>query len=336
MKARAIEPLMGDLFDALGRAPAPLEPMPRPKPTTRPPAPALPSSVPPSPGPLRSLSRPAAQPPPPQPHPHRSPALWRAVVFPHLSEQSLTLERLGRIAQRFTSLVSLEPPNALLLEVRGSVRLFGSLERLQGEIDGAWRRLALEASSATAPSTLAALWLARGAAQVTLEEQGALAGALAALPLGVTAWDEKVVHTLRSMGVTRLGELLRLPRGGLARRFGRSMVRDLEVALARQGSPRRRFVPLERFRERRDFESEVESVERLLALLTPMIERCALFLRRRQAGVQSLELRLKYRERPPRHIRLGLASITSARARLEDTVLHTLLRLELEAPVRSV
>ncbi len=321
MKARAIEPLMGDLFDPLGRAPAGRAPAGR--------APA-----PPTP-------RPKAQPPPqpplaPPPLPRRSAALWRAVVFPHLSEQSLTLERLGRIAQQFTSFVSLEPPNALLLEVRGSVRLFGSLERLQDEIDGAWRRLELEASSATAPSTLAALWLARGAVQVTLEERGALAGALGALPLRVTAWDEEVLHTLRSMGVTRLGELLRLPRAGLARRFGRSLVGDLEVALARQGAPRRHFVPLERFRERRDFESEIETVDRLLALLAPMIERCALFLCSRQAGVQALELRLKYREHPPRHIRLGLASITSARARLEDTVMHTLLRLELEAPVRSV
>jgi len=264
------------------------------------------------------------------------PALWHAVVFPRLTESTWTLARLSRIAQQFTSFVSVEPPNALLLEVRGSVRLFGSLERLRSDIDAAWRRLELENSSATAPSTLAALWLARGDARVSLDHPGALAGALAALPLPVTGWDEEVLHTLRAMGVTRLGELLRLPRGGLARRFGAAVLRDIEVALARQAVPRRRFVPLERFRERRDFESEVETVEGLLALLTPMIEHCANFLRARQAGVQTLELRLKYRERAPRHIRLGLASITSARARLEDTVMYTLLRLELEAPVRSV
>ena len=62
--------------------------------------------------------------------------------------------------------------------------------------------------------------------------------------------------------------------------------------LARQPAPRRAFVPRERFRERCDFESEIEHVAYLEKALQPLIERCALFLRNRQAGVQRLKLRL--------------------------------------------
>src|ERR1700691_2435610 len=96
---------------------------------------------------------------PPTPHAAghaRSRQLWYAVVFPELAgmeHAAAVLQRLCLYAQRFTSFVSIEPPNALLLEIRGSLRLFGSLERLQAGIDACWRRLALPAHSVTAPST---------------------------------------------------------------------------------------------------------------------------------------------------------------------------------------
>jgi protein ImuB len=91
-----------------------------------------------------------------------------------------------------------------------------------------------------------------------------------------------------------------------------------------------------RFRERCDFEAEIETVLYLQKALEPLIERCAQFLRERQAGVQSLELRLHHRVIPVTHVRLGLASITSERRRLADVLDEKLNRLELAAPVRGM
>ena len=221
-------------------------------------------------------------------------------MFPELfnaEHSAAVLQRLCLHAQTFTSFVSIEPPNALLLEIKGSVKLFGSLEHLHADIDACWRRLALPAHSATAPSTLAALWLARaGGAASHIEDLGMLAGRLAKLPIACTAWDVERLQTLRAMGVTRMGELLRLPRAGLARRLGAAAVRDLDIALARQSAPRRAFVPRERFRARCDFETEIENVAYLEKALEPLIERCARFLRERQAGVQALRLKLRHRD----------------------------------------
>ncbi len=243
-------------------------------------------------------------------------------------------------AQTFTSFVSVEPPNALLLEIKGSVKLFGSLEILHAGIDACWRRLAVQAFSATAPSTLAALWLARAAnpagPPVHFEDLQLLPSHLAKLPIACTAWDIERLQTLRAMGVTRVGELLRLPRAGLARRLSPAMVQDLDIALARQSAPRRAFVPRERFRERCDFETEIEHVAYLEKALEPLIERCARFLRERQAGVQTLQLRLRHREGPSSRIQLGLASITSERRRLADVLCQKLVRLDLKAPVRGM
>ena len=275
--------------------------------------------------------------------------LWYAVVFPELvnEEHSATvLQRLCLHAQRFTSFVSIEPPNALLLEIKGSLKLFGPLERLHANIDACWRRLELPAHSATAPSTLAALWLARGGDRsaghrdagcpTVIEDLGMLPGRLAKLPIACTAWDPERLQTLRAMGVTCMGELLRLPRAGLARRLGPAAVQDLDIALARQFAPRRAFVPRERFRARCDFETEIENVAYLEKALEPLIARCAQFLRERQAGVQVLRLKLRHRAGPATRVHLGLASITSERRRLTDVIAQKLGRLELDAPVRGM
>jgi protein ImuB len=256
------------------------------------------------------------------------------------------LQQLCLHAQAFTSLVSVEPPNALLLEIKGSLKLLGPLEILHADIDACWRGLALPAHSATAPSTLAALWFARAgclrAAQthegspVQIEDLGTLAGHMAKLPIACTGWDIERLQTLRALGVTQIGELLRLPRAGLARRLGTVVVQDLDIALARQPGPRRAFVPRERFRERCDFESEIETVAYLEKALEPLIERCARFLRERQAGVQALRLKLRHRAGPATCVHLGLASITSERRRLADVLIQKLERLELPGPVRSM
>ncbi|HXP67395.1 MAG TPA: DNA polymerase Y family protein [Steroidobacteraceae bacterium] len=311
MKLRAAKSLTADLFAA-----------PAPRRTEVPPA-------------IAPQARPAPISPAPQP---RLKQLWYAAVFPGMVAQSSigTLQKLCLQAHSFTPLVSIEPPNALLLEIKGSVKLFGSLQQLHADIDECWRRLALPVRSAAAPAALAALWLARAGQPSQIEDIDLLPSRLAKLPIDCTAWDAERLQTLRAMGVTRLGELMRLPRAGLARRLSPAMVRDLDIALGRQPAPRRVFVRRERFKERCDFETEIEHVAYLEKALEPLIERCARFLRRRQAGIQALQLKLKHREGPATRVQIGLASITSERRRLMDVLCQKLTRLTLKAPVRSM
>ncbi len=340
MTSRTAKSRTADLFADV--APPPLTPAPEPVAAT--------AAAPPPPPP--GVSPPRLEPPlrrargvaPPQAAAARpcSQQLWYAAVFPELTESDPgLLHKLCLHAQRFTSFVSIEPPNALLLDIKGSLKLLGPLETLHANIDACWRELALEARSATAPSTLAALWCARSAQSaqgrpVVIDDLGTLAGHLAKLPIACTAWDPERLQTLRAMGVTRVGELLRLPRAGLARRLGAAVLRDLDVALARQPAPRRAFVARQWFRERCDFESEIETAAYLQKALEPLIERCAQFLRERQAGIQTLRLQLRHREGPATRVQAGLASITSERRRLTEVLAQKLTRLELKAPVRSM
>ncbi len=277
---------------------------------------------------------------PPVPAPPRLRSLWYAAVFPGMHEvpepEALShLQRLARHAQRFTSLVSLEPPAALLLEIRGSLRLFGPPAALHARIDAGWEALGVRAQSAAAPSPLAALWLARAGERTLIEDAATLAGRLAGLPLACMAWDPKRLALLRALGVRRVGELLRLPRAGLARRLGPAALLEIDAALGRAPSPRRAFVACERLRERCDFEIEIVEVGALERALEPLIERCVSHLRARQAGVQALELRLRHRALPSTRLHLGFAGVTGDRRRLWGVFTERLSRLALVAPVRA-
>src|SRR5487761_627026 len=62
--------------------------------------------------------------------------LWLAVHLAASSSQpsQQDLERLGVRAQRLTPRVSLDPPDGLLLEIKGSLHLFGGVEGLTREM----------------------------------------------------------------------------------------------------------------------------------------------------------------------------------------------------------
>src|SRR3954469_20064561 len=85
--------------------------------------------------------------------------LWVALRFPLLPPA--TLEAMGSWACQFTPKVSLEPPQALLLEVQGSLRLFGGFESLRNEIHSGIAAMGFSAALAAAATPRAALWLSR-------------------------------------------------------------------------------------------------------------------------------------------------------------------------------
>src|SRR5258708_39697961 len=86
--------------------------------------------------------------------------LWVALHF-HVPPPE-TLEPIAAWLCRFTPRVSLEPPQALLAEVQGSLRYFGGLGSLMGKLRAGLDELGLEASLAVAATPRAALWLSRG------------------------------------------------------------------------------------------------------------------------------------------------------------------------------
>jgi protein ImuB len=251
------------------------------------------------------------------------------------------LEAVARRGLHFTPRVSLEAPDAVVLEVRGSLRLFGGARRLCERLE----REVTETTGATArfaitPTPLASLWLARlhaGTHPVLVRSREELASRLAPLSLGCTRWSEKTLQTLATMGVRTVGECLRLPRDGFARRFGAEALAMLDRATGRLAEPRCAYAAHERFTLRRDLEPEIGDSARLDVVLGPMLLELCRYLRERSRGVQALEVQLRHRQSPLTRVRLRFVQPIGAQSqRMQALVRERLARLELPEPVRSV
>jgi protein ImuB len=246
------------------------------------------------------------------------------------------LQALGRWATRYTPFVSLEPPDTLLLEVRGSLRLFGGAAALLARAHRELAARGWQSLAALAPTPRAATWLSRAAPGTLVETEALLAGRLGALGFGCTGWSERTHETLVRLGVRTLGELRRLPRDGLARRFDAQVLRELDEAFGLVPAPRRRHASPERFQERVDLAAELEQVEHLEPAFDRLLERMGRFLRVRNAGVERVVVAFAHRDSKPTCLALGRATPCGEPAEWRLLLRERLGRETLRAPVLAV
>lgn len=246
------------------------------------------------------------------------------------------LERLAAWAGQFTSQVSIVSSRALLLEVEGSLRLFGGLESLRHALRVGVSGLGYSAVFSVAPTPLAAIWLARAGDETPITDLPALAGRLFELPLACLDLSKNQYVLLRDIGLTTLGECLHLPRDGLARRLGAEFVTALDRAFGRLPDPRTSFVAPPTYEARLALPSAVDSTEGLLFPLNRLVLELSGFLAARMVGVQELVLLLKHAKAPVTRIGLGLAQPTRDARRLTDLFRERFARVELPEPVEEI
>jgi protein ImuB len=247
--------------------------------------------------------------------------LWVALHFPRLAPA--TIEPIAGWACQFTPKVSLEPPDALLAEVSGSLRYFGGAPALLQTLHAGLAELGCEASIATAHTPRAALWLARGEGPAVLDD----------LPLEVTRWE---LDFFRSIGVATLGELARLPRAGLARRCPPVVLDELDWALGLREEPRAFFVPPERFDERLELPAEVTHAEALAFAARRLLVQLAGLLAARHAGVRGFTLGLIDGHGRATELQINLASLSRDAERFVRLLRERLATLALREPVQAI
>lgn len=265
--------------------------------------------------------------------------LWAAVQFEPGPDSLTPGERdahrreLIDLARRFTPRVSFEPPDALLFELAGSCRLFGGLRSLLQQLRAVFP---LPFAVALAPLPLAALVFARAGRARCLTNAARLSSRLAPLPVALLRWPDDELQRLRSMGVGTFGELLRLPREGLARRLGPARLDELDRLMGRRADPRVSVPAEERFTARVDPGFETTDTERLLGALAPALESLEDFLRVRQRGVLALRLTFAHRRCLPTMFVLRLVVPEYRAARFNALLAARFESLSLPGPVRHV
>ena len=262
-----------------------------------------------------------------RPQPNR---LWIAVHLPEVEDRELV--SLACRVRKITPLVSLEPPRALVLEVGGSLKLWGGLDSIREALNEELGRRRLTAHLCTAPTALAALWLVRDGRKDVLSAKR-LSGCLGTLPLRVTGWPQATRRRLKKMGVETVGDCLRLPRDGLIRRVGQRCLDDLDQSLGLQQDLRVSFCPDRRFSSVVEFQEEVAEPQVIAEAGKKLILRLAEALHRHQAQIAGCRYEFHHLRRPATVVRINQVVPTYESQKITDLFLSRLETLSLPAPV---
>ncbi len=251
-----------------------------------------------------------------------------------LLRESAALARLACWAGRFSPQVCLAPPDELLVDIGGSLRLFGGLAPLLQQAAAGVAAEAYSVSLGLASTPLAAQWFARaGVAPERTQRPADEQTQLAELPVAVLGLDERSARRLAVLGIERVGTLQALPAASLARRFGPAL--PMQLAQARGDLPdlRRCFDFPERFSEYLELPARVEQAPMLLFGARRLLQALAGWLNARGAGLQQCVLELEHEDKDDSRLVLGFAAPTRDGERLVRVLRERLDRLELVAPV---
>jgi protein ImuB len=233
------------------------------------------------------------------------------------------LERLADVLDRYTPLVALAPPDALLLDIVGCAHLFGGEAGVLADLRPRLARLGLAARLAVADGPGAALALAR------FGPEGAAHGTAALMPLPVAALRlaPEAAAGLARLGLATIGALAGQPRAPVARRFGREVLLRLDQALGRVEEPISPRLPAPALVAERRFAEPVADAASLERGLAALLQALAGLLERRGEGVRRLGLSLFLADGTPVRTAVGTSRPSRAPARLFELFAPALERL---------
>lgn len=253
-----------------------------------------------------------------------------------LQREHRLLSKLADLATVFTPCVSIVRSATLVLEIGGSLRLFGDADQLRALILQSLRERGHAVETAVAPTARAAGWLACAQTGARVLDRAMLAGQLGVLPIAGLPWPEARRRTLREMGVETLSDCVRLPRDGLARRLGARLLEELDQAYARRPEALDWYRPEQHFHDRVELEQESADTRQLIAALDILVDRLVTQMRSRQRSVHRVWLHCEHRDGPATRIRIGLLRATAEPARLRELGRVQLAAATVPAPVTAV
>lgn len=191
------------------------------------------------------------------------------------------------------------------LEVQSCLRLHGGLAALLVRLRAALQPVLPAAGGlriASAPTAMGAALLAAWRADL---EQGphssdlaALQPLLDALPLPLLGPGRRHWAALQGMGLRRLGDLARLPRAGLARRFGPELLAHIDQARGQAPEVHRWLRLPAQFHSRLELQARADTSAQLLHGAQLLLARLLAWARARQVAIVGFTLRLHHE---PRH-----------------------------------
>lgn len=249
----------------------------------------------------------------------------------HSAEQAC-LTDLADGAVQYSSMVSLEP-QALLLEIGASLKLFGGLQALWARVEGDLRQQPYRVDMAVAPTPQAALLLARCGMQARITESAALRTVLGKLPLAVLPVTAKQATLLGKMGLRRLHDLWRLPREGLIKRLGLEFIDYLDRLLGSKPEIRLPHKSAANFSASWPFPQETGNMTFILYGIEQLLPRLVSFMRLRELALNRLQLIFYHPDKETSRRELATRQLCRDAEHLSMLISERLNQEKLSAPV---
>lgn len=262
--------------------------------------------------------------------------LWAVLRLPAEATPPPTdaLTGLSLWALQFTPRVALRD-EAVVMELASSVRLFGGKRALRDRITAESRELGAVAV-AWAPNSLAGLALAR--AGVESGFRPGLAEVLDRLPMHTLSAARPHLVTLSQLGCRFLGDVRRLPRGGLVRRFDSTLLSALDQAYGLRPEAHEWLAVPEVFEARLELPFRVEMAPALLYGARRLLLQLCGWLAARHAGATAIRLRWMHDAMRPRSAGAGDELVVRTAAATRDIehlcrlLAENLAKITLQAP----
>lgn len=262
------------------------------------------------------------------------------------ARETRAFEALALALLAYTPKVSLAPaplPHTVLLEVGSGLRLFGGVRALLAKVAATVASCGHVARIACAPTAWGAWTLAQARAtqssrRCRVLKETSLARSLDALPVGLAPFAAQHEHALMQIGCATLGDLRRLPRDGIVRRFGDGVLAWLAQARGEAPDPRGWFEAPPSFQASLELQARVDSAEALLFAARRLVMQLAGWLAAQHAALAGFELRLEHElasRHAPRTSSLAIAWASPSRdaEHLLWLLRERLNQTELAAPV---
>jgi protein ImuB len=274
-----------------------------------------------------------------------APQLVLGRADPARDAQALAAVAFAALA--FTPGVAIQPvadpaaaPDTVLLEVQRCLRYFGGLPALQQRLLQALAPLGHNVQMVSAPTALGAALLARVHRRWHGADLNTLRAALDAAPVWLLGPGREHWEALEGMGLRTLGDLRRLPRAGLARRFGEALLDELDRALGARPDPREPIALPPSFASRLELFARADTTEQVLYGAAVLLQRLVAWLGAQHAFVRRFTLVMQHEPRrrsdaaTPADTRLEIALAEPSRdaAHLQVLLRERLAALQLPAP----
>lgn len=190
-------------------------------------------------------------------------------------------------ALQFTPRVALAA-DAVVMEVEASVRLFGGKRALRNRVVEESKELGV-ASVAWAQTSLGAIALARAGRENGFRRP--LLELLDELPMETLGAVNRHHTTLTQLGCRTLGDIRRLPRGGISRRFDKELLTEIDQAYGQRPEAHTWVSIPERFKARLELMARIDLAPALLLGARRLLIQMCGWLAARHAGTTAFVLR---------------------------------------------